>query len=70
MNDVMIDEFISAVRTRQPSEPSPASLLEQMRSSPVFLLSLESPGPFEICAGRGTLSGAYDAEGITPAITF
>ena len=68
MNEVMIDEFLSAVRTSQPSEPSPASLLEQIRSSPAFLQSLESPGLFEICAGRGTLSDAYDAEGITPRL--
>ena len=68
MNEVTIDEFLSAVRTSQASEPSPASLLEQIRSSPVFLRSLESPGLFEICAGRGTLSDAYDAEGITPRL--
>ena len=58
VDDAMIVEFLSAVRTGQPSEPSSASLLEQIRSSPAFLLSLESPGLFEICAGRGTLSDA------------
>ena len=68
VDDAMIVEFLSAVRTGQPSEPSSASLLEQIRSSPAFLLSLESPGLFEICAGRGTLSDAYNAEGITPRL--
>ena len=68
VDDAMIVEFLSAVRTGQPSEPSSASLLEQIRSSPVFLLSLESPGLFEICAGRGALSDAYNAEGITPRL--
>ena len=62
VNEAMIDEFLSVVRTGQPSEPSSALLLEQVRSSPAFLLSLESPGLFEICAGRGTLSDAYKAE--------
>ena len=68
VNEAMIDEFLSVVRTGQPSEPSSALLLEQVRSSPAFLLSLESPGLFEICAGRGTLSDAYKAEGITPRL--
>ena len=68
VNEVVIDEFLSAVRTSQAFEPSPALLLEQIRSSPVFLRSLESPGLFEICAGRGTLSDAYDAEDITPRL--
>ena len=69
VDDVVVDEsFLSAVRTSQASEPSPALLLEQIRSSPVFLRSLESPGLFEICAGHGTLSDAYDAEGIAPRL--
>ena len=70
MNDVVVDEFLSAVRTSQASEPSPALLLEQIRSSPVFLRSLESPILFEISAGRGTLSDAYAAEGITQRLLF
>jgi hypothetical protein len=44
--------------------PTSALLLEQIRSSPVFLLSLESPRLSEICAGCGTLSDDHNAEGI------
>ena len=48
---------------------SPAqSLLRRLRSSDSFCRAIASPGLFEICAGRGTISDAFNLAGVQPRL--